>query len=257
MKRFIFLTSLFVFVLATNPTLAVAATSTTAATPTPDQKLNQQINQLKDKIASRVSELNLVEKRGIIGVVLEVKSNQITITDSNGDPRYVDVDEITKFSSATNKSSFGISDLTKGTRVSILGLYNKESKRILARFIDTQVVPTRYDGVIATIDTKNLQFTLATDDKKQANIDIATTTKINSYNKDAGLVKYGFSKLVVGDRVSVLGYPDKKDPTLLVADRVIDFLNVPKDPNVVISISTPTPSAEPTSAGAKNIKPIK
>lgn len=254
MKRFIFLTSLFVFVFATSPVLAA---TTTAATPTPNQKLDQQINQLKDKIASRVSELNLVEKRGIIGTVLEVKSNQITVTDSNGDARLIDVDEISKFSSTSNKSSFGISDLTKGTRVSILGLYNKESKRILARFIDTQVVPTRYDGVIATTDAKNLRFTVATDDKKQVNIDIETTSKINSYTNGAGLVKYGFSKLAVGDRVSIVGYPDKKDPTMLVADRVIDFLGVPKDPSIVVSIPTPTPSAVPTSAGAKSIKPIK
>lgn len=229
-----------------------------AATPTPNQKLNQQIDQLKDKIASRVSELNLVEKRGIIGVVQSTKSNQITITDITGQTRLIDVDEITKFSSPTNKSSFGISDLTKGTRVSVLGLYNKESKRILARFIDVDVEPTRYVGVITSVDKKNLTFVIQTHDKNQVTINVETPTKIYSTTAGSSLAKYGFSKLVVGDRVFTVGYPDKKDAKILNADRIIDLLGAPKDPNVsVVSASTPTPSAAPTSAGAKNIQPIK
>src|SRR2546423_2045460 len=99
----------------------------TGTNPTVSQKqdvLVNQINQLKEKIASRVAELNLVEKRGVIGTVSDVSANQISITDITGKTRYVDVDEITKFSSSQAKKSFGLSDLTKGTRISVLGLYN-------------------------------------------------------------------------------------------------------------------------------------
>src|SRR5690242_18593083 len=138
--------------------------SAKAITPTPtqvapskaalDQKLNQQINELKEKIASRVSELNLVEKRGMIGIVTDVSGSKITIKDIQGNVRFVDVDEITKFSSASNKS-FGLSDITKDTSISILGLYNKQSKRILARFINTSVDPTFLSGSVTDVDSKN------------------------------------------------------------------------------------------------------
>lgn len=228
-----------------------------ATTPTPDQKLNKQIDQLKDKIASRVSELNLVEKRGVIGIVVSSKSNQITLTDIAGNEQLVDVDEITKFSSATNKASFGISDMTKGTRISVLGLYNKESKRILARFIATESDPTRVSGTITALDTKNNTITVQTNDGKQSTIDVGIATKITSTSNGSPLTRYGFSKMTVGDRILSIGSPDKKDPTLIQADRIIDFLGAPKNPNISTTTPTAVPSAAPTSAGAKGIKPIK
>src|SRR5579859_2417101 len=87
----------------------------TAATPTATvSQSEEQINNLKERIASRVAQLNLVEKKGIIGTVSDVSETQLTITDMKGDNRIVDVDELTKFSSPSAKSTFGISDITKG-----------------------------------------------------------------------------------------------------------------------------------------------
>src|SRR6185437_5796081 len=122
---------------------------------------------------------------------------------------------------------------------------------ILARYVDTTVVPTRYSGEITSIDNKNFQFTMMTIDQKSQNIDIETTSTIYSYTSGGSLTRYGFSKLTVGDRVEVIGYPDKKDATLLVTDRAVDYLSAPKDAK--ISIVTPTTAATvaPTSAGAK------
>ena len=91
-----------------------------------NEKLNSQINKLKDKIASRVSELNLVEKKGVTGIVSEVSTNKITLNDISGNTKLIDIDEITKFSSSSARGTFGLSDLTKGTKVNVLGLYNKQ-----------------------------------------------------------------------------------------------------------------------------------
>src|SRR5882724_3162510 len=101
--------------LAVSPTPAKAKAASSSATKEGlDEKLNEQINNLKEKIASRVSELNLVEKRGMIGVVVEVASNKITVKDVQGKNRVIDVDELTKFSS-NSSSTFDLSDITKGT----------------------------------------------------------------------------------------------------------------------------------------------
>ena len=63
------------FFIANTPAFAVSPTPAPSAAPSDksalSEKLNQEINNLKEKIASRVSELNLVEKRGIIGTVTE------------------------------------------------------------------------------------------------------------------------------------------------------------------------------------------
>src|SRR5688572_24620418 len=122
MKKIFFIITILALLLPL-PANAVTTTPTpTKQQPTVketlDKKLSDQINQLKEKIASRVSELNLVEKRGMIGVVAEVSGNKIIVTDIWGKTRFVDVDEITKFSSGSNKT-FGLSDIKKGTRITI------------------------------------------------------------------------------------------------------------------------------------------
>ncbi len=197
------------------------------------ERLNEEINNLKEKIASRVSELNLVEKRGLIGTISEVSGNQVTITDLAGSTRFIDVDEITKFSSPSNKN-YGISDLTKGTRISTLGLYNKQSKRLLARFVNATVDPVFISGTISSVDVKNFQLTVVSSDQKQSKIDNQTTTKTTAYDKDGGFTKLGFSKITAGEKVFVMGYPDKTDKTLIVADRIVVLPGLPKSGNVMI-----------------------
>lgn len=256
MKNKLLIGTIVFFIASTSQAYAVSPTPAPTVSGT-SLKLDKQINQLKDKIASRVSQLNLVEKRGIIGTVQLVKDNQITLIGSDGTTKYVDVDEITKFSSVTSRGTFGLTDLTKGTQISILGLYNKESKRILARFIRTHTEPTRYSGTTATIDAKTFTLTIMTNEQKEVKINIDTTSRVLSYAKDADLVKYGFSKLAVGDRVEVIGYPDKKDPTMINADRLIDFINIAKNPSIVIATPTAGVTIAPTSAGSKKIDPIR
>ena len=253
--------------LTTILSIFLFVTPTSAQSPTEEpqdssvaEKLDEQINELKEKIASRVSELDLVEKRGMIGVVDEVKSNQITITSIAGETRFIDVDEITKFASGNSTGTFGISDLKKGTRISILGNYNKQSKRVLARFINTHTVPTRYSGTITEVDQQNYQVTINTIEQKEAVIDIETSSDIYAYTKEAGLVRYGFSKLEVGDRISVVGTPDAQDATLLSADRLIDFINIPGAVETIEATQQPaqvTVTLAPTSANRQPIQPAQ
>src|SRR5579872_2524324 len=234
-KKILFIIAM-LFFLEIGKTYAASTTPTPTQAPTGSQ-LNSQINTLKNKIASQVSKLNLVQKRGIIGTIQNVSNNQITLTDLSGNTQYVDVDEITKFSSQSN-ATFGLSDLKKGMQVSVFGIYNKDSQRILARYIDAVIVPTRYSGEIVAIDGTNFILTIMTTEQKSVKVEIDTTSTIDSYNTGGNLTKYGFSKLNVGNRVYGDAYPDKKDATLLIADRMIDYLDAPKDQT--IQIVTPT-----------------
>lgn len=221
-------------------------TTSPAVSQALNEKLNSQINQLKDKIASRVSELNLVEKRGIIGIVTEISANKITLTDVSGNPKQIDVDEITKFISVPAKTSFGLSDLSKGSRISVFGLYNKQSKRILARFIRISVDPVFATGGISELDNKNFTLTVTSGNQKKTKIDVGTATKISSYGKDGVITKIGFAKLAIGDRVLIVGFPDKKDTSLIISSRINVFSSLPKDPKINIAQPIPTSSATPT-----------
>src|SRR5581483_5090958 len=157
------------------------------------------------------AQLKLVEKRGIMGTVTDVSDTQLTLKDVKGDTRFVDVDELTKFIGTTKSGeALGISDIKKGQDVGVMGLYNKQSRRILARVIEIKVNPKMLGGSIATIDSDNFIIHVATDNGDQVQVEFETTTKTVSFTKSGGkLVRSGFSKLLVGESVFVVGFLDK------------------------------------------------
>ena len=234
MKKILFALSLsLLLILSTSHVMAVTKTPTPTPTPNPAVNLEQQITDLKDKIASRVAQLKLVDKRGIIGTVTDVNATQITLSDIHGNTRFVDVDELTKFSSPTAKSSFGISDITKGTTLGVLGLYNKESRRILARFVDVLDLTTDISGAVSDIDSKNYTVTVITADKKTYNVDIESTTKTYAFD-GTSLTKSGFSKIDQSERITVIGFLDKNNANHIIASRIILFPTLPIDPNITV-----------------------
>lgn len=218
-----------------------------AATPTPTnaikpttESLNNQIDDLKKRITSKVAELKLVEKRGLIGKVTDVTGTQITVTNVSGNIVFIDADELTKFSNPSVKGSFGISDITKNMSIGILGLYNKESRRVLARFINVLDMPVFVHGVTSSIDNKNFSFDVIAEDSKLKTISVENSTKTFSYTKDGGLVRSGFSKMKEDEKVIIVGTPDEKDQDLISAITIILL------PEILKTSITPTQQLAPT-----------
>jgi hypothetical protein len=203
-----------------------------AATPTPEDKTTEIRDQLITNIASRVAQLKLVEKRGIIGRVDNVTNTQITITDSQNNTRFVDVDELTKFSNSAVKGSFGISDITKDTTIGILGLYNKESRRILARFVDVMSTPIVIHGGVSAKNNDNYTLNITTEEGKQMTVNVENLTRTYSYTQKDGLVKSGFSKIKDNFNIIVVGVLDKNSENTLTATRITFFPEIPPSPKV-------------------------
>src|SRR5579872_6286504 len=106
------------FIIFAISLFVVVKSAFAATTPTPTPAVStteQQINTIKDMVASSVAAMHLMEKRGFIGKVTDNTETQITVNDMMGNSRSIDVDELTQFSSPSAKTSFGISDITKGT----------------------------------------------------------------------------------------------------------------------------------------------
>ncbi len=270
-KLFTLIISLSLIVSLTSPVFAVTpsvkptgSASDEKVTPEPQttseekqKNLIDQINNLKEKVASKVAELRLVEKRGIIGVVTQTSDNKITMNDVNGETRYVDVDELTKFSSPDEKGTFGISDITKGMQLSVIGLYNKDSKRILARFVDVVPLPFYVSGQVSAIDKVNFTITVINAEQDKALVDIENITKISTSTEADGLSKIGFSKLQTGDRVHIFGYANKNDKKRLTATRIIVFSELTKNPKIVMpnTEEEQTPEATTSPTGTTKAKP--
>lgn len=223
-------------------------TTTTASA----QTIENQIDDLKERIASRVAQLKLVEKRGIIGIVESASPTQIRLTDVKGDTRLVDVDELTKFEG--DNDSFGISDIEEGDNLGVLGLYNKQSRRVLARVVSLISVPKYIIGVVESVDEENFSFDVALKDNKVITVDVETTTSTSSYTKKDGLVKAGFSKVTVGQNVIVSGEARESDEESMTASKIIIFPNLPKNPR--ISIDTKTAPVIPSTGSGKVLTPL-
>lgn len=242
--KYLVITILFLCI-AVSHAFAVSPTPTDQSKPTEEAKvnsLNEQINNLKDKIASRVAQLNLVDKRGITGTVTEVKDTQVTLLDPQQKKRIIDIDEITKFSSPSAKSSFGISDIEKGNVISIIGLYNKQTRRVLARFVEASVSPIFITGVISDTDADDFTISVLDNQGTITIVDIEKLTKTNTYTEEDDIVKSGFSKLSPGNRVVISGYADDKEKNRLTGIRILQLPEAPKNPGITFT----TPESETT-----------
>jgi hypothetical protein len=237
--------------LTSNSYLAMSVFAASNPTPFPSQNQIstdsselEKIQKIKDIVASKVAELNLVEKRGIIGTVKDVSDMQITIVDIKGKTRHIDVDELTNFSFST-KSSVGISDIGKGETYSFVGLYNKETERLLARDIDSvDSVPVYFEGAIFSVDSDNYQLTVVNEKGDKKIVDIQNSTKTTLATDNGDLEKSGFSKLSTNERVLAVGFWDKKDKNLLSTLRVIHFQDAPPSKEMQSFISAASASAK-------------
>ncbi|MEX2007336.1 MAG: hypothetical protein WD992_01045 [Candidatus Levyibacteriota bacterium] len=258
MKDKFTLSVFFLFILLFGVVFKVSAQTATATPTTTD--LQQKAQKLLELVASDAARLNLTEKRGIIGTVTDTGSTQITIEDVQGNTRFIDVDELTKFTDPNAKGTFGISDIEKGSIIGALGLYNKSSRRLLARFVDVVILPRFIHGAVATINSEEFNFDMITEENKQLNIDVETVTKTNSYALSEGLVKSGFSKITEGENVVVIGYPDKTEANKIVASFIILFPQLPKNPAINIpginSSGAVIPSSNPAAASTGSGKTV-
>lgn len=239
--------------------ILISGTKAKAASPIPtESNLQQKAAELLQKVASDAARLNLTEKRGIIGTVSDTSSTQITVEDVQGNTRFIDVDELTKFSNPAAKGSFGISDIKKDSTIGVLGLYNKSSRRILARLVDVMVSPLFIHGTVSKIDDKNFNFDVITDENKKLSIDVETVTKTFAYTLSDGTAKAGFSKINEEENVIIIGYPDKKDASRIISSVILLFPEIPKNPAIKLSSGSTgeiSPSADTSKSSTESAKP--
>ena len=212
------------------------------------------IDDLKERVASRVAQLNLVEKRGIVGTVTDVSGNEITLSDSSDNTRFVDVDELTKFSS--EEKNFGISDIEKGNGLGVTGLYNKDSRRILARFVNKITLHTLVVGVVSKINSDDFSLLIKSRENKEFAVDVETLTRTFSY-EDGDLVKSGFSKIKVGENIVIFAFVSSGDDDKLTASKLFHFPGIPPDPNIpIVQEIIPQTTTVPSTGSGKKLTPL-
>lgn len=224
-KLLIILCTVIISISLTAP-LSLAQTKT----PTPNEASEsaelKTIEKIKEMVADKVSKLNLVEKRGFVGIVQDTSNTQITVQDIHGKKRFIDIDELTKFQDSIGSTkTFGISDITKGNRLAFVGNYNKETERLLARFVTkTSSIPEYVKGTVTAIDEDEFAITVTNSKSEKKIVDIERSTNTKSYDPKDGVQKSGFTQIKVGEKILVVGFPNEDDSKRLSASRVLHFV---------------------------------
>jgi hypothetical protein len=246
MKKYIF------FILTAFLATTIFTKALAAGIPTPTG--SSLLEKVANEIASKTAQLNLVEKRGVIGTVTDSSSTQITLTDLNGNIRFVDVDELTKFSSPSS-NSYGISDITNGTLLGVLGLYNKQSQRILARDVSVESpFPTVIYGTVSDVDKTNYELTIVKENGQKVVIEIQDITRIYSFSAGT-LNKSGFSKTLNSETAVAIGFQDKQDTKKILGTNVILLPDI--QTNFALNLgSSVSPAVPPSTGSGMKLYPI-
>src|SRR5581483_2039732 len=149
-----------------SPTIAPAKTKA-QATPSATPKEKSKIDEMKEKIASTVAQLKLVSKKGFIGTITALEKNQITI-DDRGETKIIDLDELTQyytFDKNGKREEAKFSDLDVGAHIVAVGLYNKDSRKLLGRVVLDKDSPIQVNGLIKEVDIKG--GTISVEDKRK------------------------------------------------------------------------------------------
>lgn len=221
--------------------IASCATAYAQEKATPAASTKSKIDEIKEKIASTVAQLNLVSKRVFVGDITKLEKSVIAI-ERDGQAKIIDVDELTKY----NKD-LTFSDLEIGDSLVAIGIYNKETRRLLARFVFVKILPIQISGVVREVDIKG--GTISVEDKKRNTIftvDIEKSTKTTNYTKAEGITKSGLSKIEIGQRAHIHGLPSKDEENRITATRILLL------PAKTAGIATPSPAREATGAATSS-----
>jgi len=241
-----------IFTLILGVILGFSATSQIKAispspTPTPEESVTtvptktvidelKKIEQLKEKIATKVAEIRATDKGASGGVVKSITNSAITITTEKGEMNISYADDLQVFSSTEGgQIESSVKKIKEGDEISVFGYFDQTKTSLTAKYVYLPKKILYSIGKIVDIDKTNYTITVK---EPQGNtiVDIEIYSKISLFTKGKGLVKIGFSKLKVGDSVHVMGTPNTKEENRLSALRIIDLtFDIPQ---------TPTPTKE-------------
>lgn len=228
--------------------IVFAATSTPSATPKPANTdasdASKKLDDLKERLATKVAQLRQTERRAIYGSVKSKSVTSLSIETKTKDIKIELTDDIKIAQYIKGKRTvLTVDDIDKGDILTVFGDYDSAIDLLKAKRIFIQnALPKRVSGTISAIDKTDFTVTVVTFDNQTSIIDIEKDTRINGWTKEKGIVKTGFSKIAIGDTVHIVGTPAQKKDNRVSAIRIVSIGN--------LTGATPTPGGQEASAAA-------
>lgn len=198
MKKIFLIIFFFVFITVASLLSIKAESPTATATSTTDEK---EIAEFKEKIASKVAQLQKENQKGVSGYIENIEKNLITVTDILNNKYQIKTDDLlTKYYQIENNTQKEINrdQLKKDQFIIVKGIINGDQVEANAIFIDESFFVN--SGEIIEVNKEEYFIKIQLMDKKIITLDIESYTKQNTINlKTLEIEKIGFSKLKEGD----------------------------------------------------------
>jgi len=231
---------------------AVEKEATPTATAIPIK--NKQVEDLKERLATKVAQLRQSERRAIYGTVKTTTISTLTIETPNKDIKIELTDDIKVFQTLKGKrTALTIEDVTKNDIISVFGDWDTSVEVMKAKIIFIHSTQENIQHITGTIlETKKADFTitLTTKEGTTAIIDFETATKTNVWTREKGMEKGGFSRLLPGETIMVVGTSVPKKENRISAHRILDIGNLTGE----TPATTPSPASinEATGSSVKS-----
>lgn len=217
MKTFII--GLFVYFIISLFSVAFAATASTSAT-------TQKIEDLKDRLATKVAQMKTTQRRAVYGTVKATSITNFTVETPTRDLKIELTDDITVIQYLKGKrTTLALEDIAKGDAVVVFGQFDTTLDLLTARVVFIQgSLPEHAAGTVTARDDKEFTLTITTPESQAFTIDIEKTTKTVLWDKEKKeLVKSSFSKIATGSAIHVMGRAVPKKERRISADRILDL----------------------------------
>jgi len=193
-------------ILIINVSIANRLTIAQEVSPSPTIEVSaveeQQIKDLKEKIATKVAEINEKNTKAISGYITNIKDKIINIKNDDGDYEVKTDETITKYFqiSGNRKNEIKLQNLKKGNYIIANGLIN--DKKIDTNFIYVDEAYSVKSGKVSEINSDDYYIKVVTLEKENYILDIESYTKKQMLNiKTLQLETIGFSKVKEGDTI--------------------------------------------------------
>lgn len=229
-----------------TPSPKTASASATASPSNDAIEKLKQIEQLKEKIATKVAEIREKDKRAVSGMVKKITGTSFLIADRKGNEYTISYSDDTTFYTVTvgEKKETSAKKIKEDDTISVFGYIATDKTTLSAKYVYQETFLKHIIGKIVDIDKTNFTITVKDKEGNQA-VDIESFTKMTVYTKNKGKQKGGFSKFTIGDSIHVAGKVSQTDAEKLAANLVLT-LPFSQSPSPSISPLT-SPSASPSS----------
>ncbi len=202
--------------------IALAQEDTTVS-PTPSTSINaEKIQDLKDKLATKVAELRENQTRGFLGEIASKNSTSFTLVTAEEKEVKVRYSEDTFVYDLTGskKTEKKLTDLTNLQSAAVIGLYDATENILSAKSIYLQNMYLYFTGEVVVVDKDNATLTIKQPSGSNKVIDYEKTTKADEFVEEK-LVKSGLSRINAGDRLHIWGKISDNDNQKISAVRIL------------------------------------